>query len=88
MVANNKDSAIDSKLDAMGPSADLTSTWKEDRIQQEPADETKGYSPIGIVRAEGKDAVKSTTTEVTDIDKRQVTLSETTYWKKGGKDDH
>ena len=38
MVADNQDSTIDSKVDAMGPSADLASSWKEDPIQQDPAD--------------------------------------------------
>ena len=56
MVTDNQDSAVDSKVDARGPSANLSSTWKEDSIQQDPADKTKGYGPIGIARAGSKDA--------------------------------
>jgi hypothetical protein len=33
MVTDNQDSAVDSKVDARGPSANLSSTWKEDSIQ-------------------------------------------------------
>ena len=55
MVANGPDSAIDRKGGAMGTSSDLTTTWKGDRIQQEPADETNGYAQTGITGA-GRDA--------------------------------
>ena len=40
MVPDGLDPDIDSKVVAMSPSSDLTSTWKGDPIQQEPADET------------------------------------------------
>ena len=68
MVANGPDPDMDSKVFAMGPSLDLTSTWNKDPIQREPADETNGYGLTGIARAKGKD--------VMDVDKGHVVLSE------------
>ena len=32
IVADNQDSAIDNKVDARGPSANLSSIWKEDLV--------------------------------------------------------
>ena len=61
---------MDSKLGAM------TSTWKEDLIQQEPADRPDGYGPTDITRAKGKDADEGTTACVMDVDRGQVVLSE------------
>ena len=55
MVANGPDSAIDSKVGAMDLNSELTSTWKGDPLQQEPADETNGYAQTGIVGAKGRD---------------------------------
>jgi hypothetical protein len=76
IVTDNQDSAIDSKVDARGMSANLSGTWKGDPILNDPADETKGQGPIGIAGAGSKGADKGTSTEVMDIDGGQVVLLE------------
>ena len=52
-VADNRDPAIDSNMDARGPSTNPLAVWKGDRTQQEPADKTRREQVI-LLEAMGK----------------------------------
>ena len=70
-------------MDARGPSATLSGIWKGDPTQQDTADETKGYGPIGITKAGREDADKDTLTEIMSIDRGQVVPFDTMRKMKG-----
>jgi hypothetical protein len=52
-VADNQDPAIDSNMDARGPSTNPLAVWKGDWTQQEPADKTRREQVI-LLEAMGK----------------------------------
>ena len=71
------------KGDRLCMSANLSGIWKGDPTHQDPADNTKGYCPIGIARVGSEDTDKGTFTEVMNIDRGKIVPLEAMRKKKG-----